>query len=199
MARVPVISNDVRALCRLIHLCNEPCYVEVRPWAHALKSECFMNVRDKVNLEGGKIQYGWALWQPTGAFLTAEHHAVHEPQSGPPWVDITPHNSPAVNILFLPDEKAIYYPNVRCDNVRLPLVDDGRVREFDRLKGEYIAILNSGRGRVPAQLEPRVCEIEHRLNLLWMELVEAYPLPNLGPNDPCYCGSLKKYEKCHGQ
>lgn len=195
---MPVVSDEVMILCRLIHPSNLPRYVEVRPWPHARRLECFVNVREKVSLEGGKIQYGWALWQPTGAFLAAEHHAVYEPQSGPPWIDITPHNSIAVNILFLPDEKAIY-TSMRRDNVRLPLVDDVRVLEFDRLKGEYKDILNLVRGAVPAQLEPRVREIEQRLNLLWTELIEAYPLPSLGRHDPCFCCSGKKYEECHGR
>jgi hypothetical protein len=135
-----------------------------------------VNVREKIDLEGGNIQYGWALWQPTGAFLAAEHHAVYEPQSGPPWVDITPHNSNVTRILFLPDEKAVYV-NKLVDNVRLPLVDDERVREFFHLKGEIIDILNSGGGYVPAETEPRAHEIEQRLGLLWKELIGAYPLP----------------------
>lgn len=135
-----------------------------------------MNVREKVDLEGGRIQYGWALWQPTGAFLAAEHHAVYEPRSGRPWVDITPHNSGVAHILFLPDDKAVYL-NKLVDNVRLPLVDDERVPEFFRLKGEIIDILNSGEGCVPAQTEPRAREIEQRLDLLWTELIGAYPLP----------------------
>ncbi|MEQ1802750.1 MAG: SEC-C metal-binding domain-containing protein [Gammaproteobacteria bacterium] len=31
-------------------------------------------------------------------------------------------------------------------------------------------------------------------------LVETYrrDLPKLGRNDPCHCGSGKKYKKCHG-
>jgi hypothetical protein len=176
MARVPVVSDDVMALCRLIHSSNEPCYEEVRPWSHARELQCFVNVREKVILEGGKIQYGWALWQPTGAFLAAEHHAVYVPQSGPPWVDITPHNSEVPRILFLPDEKAVYM-NELVDNVRLPLVDDARVRELDRLSGEYIDILNSGAGCVPAQLERRASEIDERLTPLRAELIRAYPIP----------------------
>jgi len=176
MARVPVVSDDVMALCRLIHPSNEPCSVEVRPWPHARKLQCFVNVREKVDLEGGKIQYGWALWQPTGAFLAAEHHAVYEPPSGPPWVDITPHNSDVARILFLPDEKAVYMGKL-VDNVRLPLVDDERVREFHRLKGEFIDVSNSVGECVPAQLEPRLREIGQRLDLLWTEMIGAYPLP----------------------
>lgn len=135
-----------------------------------------MNVREKVKLEGGSIRYGWALWQPTGAFLAAEHHAVYEPRSGPPWVDITPRSLEITRILFLPDEKAVY-ANKLVDNVRLPLVDDERVHEFNHLKGEYTDLLNSVRGAVPQKLESRVHEIEKRLSLLWTELIGAYPLP----------------------
>jgi hypothetical protein len=59
MARVAIYPNDdVRKLCRLIHPSNEPCYVAVRPCPHARESQCFINVREKVSLEGGKAQYG---------------------------------------------------------------------------------------------------------------------------------------------
>src|SRR5216683_1794535 len=127
MARVPAISNEVMSLCRMIHPANQPCYVEVRPGLNAKLLDCFMNVQTKVDSEGGTIQYGWALWQPSGFFLAAEHHAVYEPKAGPPWIDITPHNSDATCILFLPDEKAVYDANRRQDNIRSNLVNDERV------------------------------------------------------------------------
>lgn len=205
MARVPVVSNQVMTLCRRIHPSNKPCYVEVRPCPYAQKLDCFMNVQTKVNLEGGQIQYGWALWQPSGFFLAAEHHAVYEPKSGPPWVDITPHGSDATRILFLPDEKAVYDMNSdkRQDNIRMALVDDERVLDFFRLCGESNDIWNSvpGFGQKPqGAAAQRLREIEQRQNMLKMKLETAYPLPTLGPNnDPCPCGSPRKYKKCHGK
>jgi len=201
MARVPAISNEVMSLCRMIHPSNQPCYVEVRPDLNATLLDCFMNVQTKVNAEGGTIQYGWALWQPSGFFLAAEHHAVYEPKSGPPWIDITPHNSDAARILFLPDEKAPYDANKRQDNIRMKLVDDERVLEFFRLSGESNDIWNSvpDFGQAPQGAAARhLCEIEQRWKLLKAELDQAYPLPKLGRNDPCTCGSGKKYKKCHG-
>jgi hypothetical protein len=201
MARVPIVSHDVIVLCRLIHPSNAPSYVDVRPWAHARESQCFENVRERVNLEGGRIQYGWALWQPSGAFLAGEHHAVYEPQSGPPWIDITPHKSGAIRILFLQDEEAVYR-NKLVDNKRLPLVDDGRVIEFLRLNGECIDVENSIRSAghlTPSareRSEQRRDEIRSRIDSLRAELNEAYPLPRLYPDDPCFCGSLKNYGDC---
>jgi hypothetical protein len=203
MARVPVISNEVLSLCRRIHPFNQPGYVEVRPGLNAKALDCFMNVETKVKAEGGAIRYGWALWQPSGFFLAAEHHAVYEPKSGPPWVDITPHRSDVTRILFLPDEKAFYDMNTdeRRDNIRMAVVDDARAGDLFRLYGEYNDILNSvaGFGRVPLTGAPaqRVLEIERRSELLKAELDKAYPLPKLGRNDLCFCGSGKKYKKCH--
>jgi hypothetical protein len=201
MARVPVISSEVIALCRRIHPFNQPCFVDVRADPNAKLLDCFMNVQKMVDADGGRIQYGWALWQPAGFFLAAEHHAVYEPKSGPPWLDITPHNSEAARILFLPDDRAKYDMNTdkRQDNIRMALVDDARATEYFRLLGEYNDILNSvpGFGNVPLTGAPalRVLEIERRSTLLKAELDREYPLAKIGRKDPCPCGSGKKHKK----
>jgi len=53
--------------------------------------------------------------------------------------------------------------------------------------------------RQPAPAEPHVhgpdCDHDHH-----HEPAEPYrrDTPKLGRNDPCFCGSGKKYKKCHG-
>jgi hypothetical protein len=163
-----------------------------------------MNVNTKVNSEGGKIQYGWALWQPSRFFLEGEHHAVYEPPSGPPWVDVTPHTPTVSRILFLPDETATYdiSSDQRRDNVRMPLLSDARITEFCQLCTEYNDILNSvpglGTVRVTGIKALRLVAIEERKAILMGELERAHPVPKIGRNDPCPCDSGKKYKKCHG-
>jgi len=183
------------ALCRLIHPSNKPCYVEVRPSPLAWKLECFENVRAEIRLRGGRFITGWALWQPSGFFLAAEHHAVYEPLTGPPWLDITPHNSIATRILFLPDETAIDDVRRRRDNVRMPLVIDDRFSEFNRLCGE----LNDISWRKHPGTEQRLLETKQRCDFLRAELDEAHPLPKLSRNDRCLCGGERKYGECHGR
>ena len=183
MARVATPSDEVMTLCRSLHKFNCPREVEVRPWAFAHESQCFVNVRERVNIEGGSIRYGWALWQPCGAFLAAEHHAVWEPPSRTSWIDITPPRLPVNRILFLPDERAVYQGKL-VDNKRLPLVEDHRFREFDRLCGEQIDIENSLRAKVLTPntreiLDKRWLDVSGRSQSLRRELYAAYPLPSL--------------------
>ncbi|GIK33461.1 MAG: hypothetical protein AMXMBFR45_18050 [Gammaproteobacteria bacterium] len=55
--------------------------------------------------------------------------------------------------------------------------------------------------RQPAPAEPHVhgpdCDHDHDHH---HEPAEPYrrDTPKLGRNDPCFCGSGKKYKKCHG-
>jgi|SRR5579863_607817 len=199
---VPEISSEVIALCRRIHPSNGPGFVTVRPHAAAQPLDCFMNVQTKVNSDGGRIQYGWAIWKPSRFFIEAEHHAVYEPPTGPPWIDVTPPQHAGVTrTLFLPDDAAVYDMNSdqRRDNVRMPLVDDERAKEFCRLCVEATDVWNSvpgvGMVSVTRAQAARLQEIEIRKAMIMMQLEQAYP-QKLGRNDRCPCGSGKKYKKC---
>jgi hypothetical protein len=161
-------------------------------------------VRREVEAQGGRIQFGWAIWQCSKYYVEAEHHAVYEPASGPPWVDVTPPQIPGLDrILFLPDDSAVYDfgTDQRRDNVRMPLLDDARVRELCELAGERNAILNSvpgiGMVRIAGASAIRFQYIESRLAALRAGLEHDYER-GVGRNDPCPCGSGKKYKKCHG-
>lgn len=107
---VPPISATVLRLCRLIHPSNSPSYVQVKPDRTAKSQDCFVNVPNKVAADGGRTQYGWAIWQCNRYYLEAERHAVYEPIS-PPWVDITPSLLPTIDrILLLPHDDATFNP-----------------------------------------------------------------------------------------
>lgn len=201
---VPSVTEPVVTLCRRIHPSNSPDYVIVKPEAGMKQVDCFPNVRKKVEAEGGSIRYGWAIWQCGPYYLEAEHHAVYEPPTGPPWVDITPPLLPTIDrILFLPDDGAVYDFNTdqQRDNVRMPLVADSRVQEFCDLSSQRTAILNSvpGFGQVVLEGEKaaRMSHIERRRAAILLELQQDYER-KIGRNDPCPCNSGKKYKKCHG-
>src|ERR1035437_5653930 len=201
------ISAEIIALCRRISE-NNPVWVEVLPESFGSVNECFPNVQQKVRRDVGGIQYGWTIWECRPIFVEAEHHAVYEPDSGRPWVDITPH-SPAVNrILFLPDNAAPYdfsTTDVR-DNVRMATVQDPQVDELLRLYSARSSIVN----RIPAMGKitlrgPDAIDMVHvdrELVSLQLELSRKYGNPSgrrVGRNDPCPCGSEKKYKKCCGR
>lgn len=43
------------------------------------------------------------------------------------------------------------------------------------------------------------CEIGVATDQEWRLSLEVAALPTVGRNDPCPCGSGKKYKKCHGR
>jgi hypothetical protein len=201
---VPSLTQTVIALCRRIQPANSPDYVPVKPGLGSKQVECFVNVRQKVEVEGGRMQFGWAVWQCSQYYLEAEHHAVYEPPSGPPWVDITPPLLATIDrILFLPDDNAVFDFNAGQlrDNIRMPLLDDARVQEFCDLSSERTLIFNSvpgfGEVRLSGHRARRIEYIETRRAALLAELQRAHER-KVGRNDPCPCGTGKKYKKCHG-
>ena len=201
---VPAVTEPVITLCRRIHPSNLPDYVNVKPEPGMKQVDCFPNVLKKVQAEGGSIRYGWAIWQCGPYYVEAEHHAVYEPPTGPPWVDVTPPLLANTDrILFLPDEVAVFDfdSDQQRDNMRMPLVDDSRVREFCDLSSERTAILNSvpGFGQVVLEGEKavRMTYIERRRAAIMLQLRQDYER-KVGRNDPCPCNSGKKYKKCHG-
>jgi hypothetical protein len=174
--------------------------VPVKAPEGALPNECFENVRLQVAAHGGGIRYGWMLWEWPAILLEAEFHAVWANPQGS-LLDVTPKVDGEKQILFLPNSTRIY-ENKYVDNVRMALRDDRDVREFiqvveeiGRIRARYTV---NGLAEVPAEevlpLEQRKMQLIARLQ----PRPPARPDGRVGRNDPCPCGSGKKFKKCHG-
>jgi SEC-C motif len=188
-----VISEEIASLCRKLDANQEPRYIPVKPWNGGRIDNCFYNVEDKIAADGGLVQYGWTIWEKRGLLIEAEFHAVWVSPAGD-WIDITKKPDGEHQILFLPDSNRVWQREM-VDNVRVPLVDNKYTRQLVetseaqfRLRKKYWDP-ESGISRIP--------------------LSEAQPLmpssrptvtnrAKIGRNQPCYCGSGKKYKKCHG-
>jgi hypothetical protein len=192
--------------------------VRVIPDPHAKESYCYQNVQSKVELEGGRMQLGWAVWQQSNLFIEAEPHAVFDPGSGKPWIDPTPNSfpdgKPCREILFIPNDGASYSfeSTVVPDNIRVPLVDDPRVSEALRLSSEKIVLLNqvpkewvSGEliYHYPPALWLQVQQVGSRIGMLLAAANSRLQLSKspqkTGRNSSCPCGSGKKYKRCCGK
>jgi hypothetical protein len=112
-------------LCEQISPGVDPVFIPITPSADCEPLDCFECVKHKVEMEGGRIQLGWAIWEWPNVFIEAEHHAVYEPPAGSPWLDITPPVEPQIRRrLFLADNRAVYdFENegVLKDNIRVAL------------------------------------------------------------------------------
>ena len=140
------ISEKVLELCQQIAPGTRPQFIHITPEPGCGPADCFANVRRKVQREGGRLQYGWALWEWPKVFLEAEHHAVYEPPHGPPWRDLTPCLRGSRTRLFLPDDIATYdFENEGYlrENRRLALSDDPLIEELFTASKRQVAFLNS--------------------------------------------------------
>jgi hypothetical protein len=204
MMQVPSpAAAHVRDLCQKIKAGADPVYIAITPEPGCEVADCFNCIRQKVARDGGRIQFGWALWEWPRVYVEAEHHAVYEPSTGPPWKDITPSALPHISRrLFLPDDTAVYdYANegIRRENVRIAVAGDPLITELFRLAEERNAILNAipGVGEVTLEGDTAV-RFQHIREQ--QARVEFQLAMNYTPqNAPCPCGSGQKFKRCHGQ
>lgn len=202
--RTPVtLTPAIIELCQQLSPAKQPVYIAITPTPSSECGFCFQAVLAQIEETGGRMQTGWAIWEWPGVYIEAEHHAVYEPPSGPPWVDVTPSSTPAERRrLFLPDDTATYKncaKALRRDNERRPLTNDPHVREFCELAAERTRIMNTVGGfglvAVPANKAREIFYIERRMSLLQEDLVQRFTPRNAR----CPCGSGRKFKVCCGQ
>lgn len=176
----------------------------IEPERGAEPLDCFGCVRQKVDRHGGRMQFGWVIWEWPLVYIEAAHHAVYEPPAGPPWVDITPSGeADETRRLFLRDDSAVYsFENdgFRRDNIRMALGDDPRIQDFFKAAELRCTIFNGlpgltiGDVAVSPEDERRLDEIEQTIARLTSELAMKYT----GRHERCFCGSGKKFMYCCG-
>jgi hypothetical protein len=199
MTFVPVsITTQILGFCHLTNPDAEPAYITVTPEIGCRPLDCFGCVRQRVERDGGRVQFGWSIWEWPRVAVQFEHHAVYEPSDGPPWYDITPANTTEVRRrLFLPDNNAPYDYGVQGstqDNKRFALSDDPLIQEFFAASAKRVSILKrSAQGDVVTPLELSVAEKEKGL------LVFKLQMKYTAQTAFCYCGSGAGFKRCHGR
>ena len=192
------IDADVLKLIKLVNKKTEPIFISVIPEKHALPSECFPTVKEKIKINGGKMIIGWQVWK-TDFLVEAEFHAIWESTDGS-LVDITPKQVPVDKILFLPDDES-KYTGKQVDNIRLnitknPLVDDFielaklkfRITNCGKLANQLGAVKFTGKD---SQMLQALLAIKNG--------VYGMILNDCTKNSLCFCGRNKKYKHCHGK
>jgi hypothetical protein len=160
-------SDAVRKLRKHLGVEKDAVRVKVAPSDTDRERNCYVNVRDRVERNGGRMQLGWAVWQHSNIFIEAEPHAVYDPGNGDPWIDCTPHVMPegskVWDIVFIPNDNGTYDFDTTDlpDNARISLVDDPRVQRALDLFSEKVALLNSVPGIDLYTLSP---DVEWKVN-----------------------------------
>jgi hypothetical protein len=169
-------------------------FLDVEPAKDAIFDECFENVAEHVAQHGGRIAYGWCIWEWPTVYVEAEHHAVWE-RPDESLIDITPRREGEMQILFVRDDRVLPDPTFtnRIDNRRFALRPDPDIEAFFDAAASvnsFIRLHSVGREARFSQRDfaPLAYRHESIRRLLW----DRY----LGRNDPCPCGSGKKFKKC---
>lgn len=195
------VTPEIIALCEEITGGCEPQYLDISSMPGAVPLDCFLNVERQVRRNGGRVCYGWLIWEMPWAFIEAEFHAVWRDPHGA-LVDITPRPTGITRVLFLPDPVRGYFGQ-QVNNVRRALTSDPAIYEFLRAADDRFVLMNRGT-RVqqsgPILLSPAEAkeleDIQTRISES-LRLV-ARSLPNPKRRDPCPCGSGKRFRDCHG-
>ncbi len=219
---IPIFSPDrhshpVNLIEQNLGLTDAAIVVPFESVADAKERFCFHNVRNVIAEQGGEIVYGWLVWQHGDIFVEAEHHAVWRKPSGQ-LVCVTPQTPPENTVTFVPDASAVYDfdAHLITNNIRIALVNDSRLEEVFRVAEQQTQLWNVARRldpqtlTLPAKDVPKYSALEAKKSLLmvqvfmsrWLDVPRSAATPErierVGRNEPCPCGSGKKYKKCHG-
>jgi len=182
------ISEHIVTFCKKLDPRQKPIFVPVIPSPSVRADHCFYDVQKKTSADGGRIQYGWTIWGKPGVLLEAEFHAIWVSPDNE-LIDVTPKVDGEQQILFLPDTDRIWEGEM-VDNVRFLLLDNAYTRHLIRYSEARFKLRKKywrdGESIIPFE------EVQQFERQYGMHNVK------LGRNDPCYCGSGKKYKKCHG-
>ena len=188
------ITGQVTSFCERILRGAKPVHVPVRSRFASQPNECFYNVRDAVDSEGGNAVYGWTIWIWPGVLIEAEHHAVWEQANGA-LIDVTPKDDGEKRVLFLRDDRNLFdFEKVRRrDNIRHALSSGSVVRNFidaNAALDAYYTANSVGRQITLHAEEARPLAIR-ALNAQYA-LYDAF----LKPSDLCTCGSGRQVRRC---
>lgn len=199
MVTVPgAITPEVELLLDTMQVDYDPELVPVRPEEYSQHDACYDNVAEKVKRDGGKLHYGWVVWQ-SKHIIEAEHYAVWENPAGD-LVDVSPNKLGAETIMFIPDNQPINnnlmaIPNVRVNTTNSRLIDDFILlsETVDKLYG-----LSIYTDEDKLWLPESVLSTVDTLNQYRLGAEQLY-MSGGKAEGPCYCGSKKTYKACHGR
>lgn len=192
------MNVDVLKFCKEIDPTTNPIFVNVIPIKDSVYNECYGNVEDYVKKNGGKIEYGWIIWEIPNTYIEAEFHAVWVNNKGE-YIDITPKEDGEKRILFLKDSGRKFIGEL-IDNIRKPLVDKAETRTMVAVGKKKFKMQNKYYdGNVIKIPEFEIKNLEVFREKVFLSEIQKDKLDGkikIGRNEPCPCGSGKKYKKC---
>ena len=188
-----IIDKHIKRLIQKIDSDYETEYVSVKTEEYSNWGQCYYNVAEKVRRDGGKIHYGWALYQ-SKILSEAERHAVWEDENEK-LLDITPNELGVDEILFVSDNIS---PIIDIDNYRENRIGSASVDDFILL-AKTISDLNILYGirisekeiSIPDNVRKYIIHL-NTLKDFYSDYLEHYS----SKAAKCYCASNKAYKNC---
>mgnify|MGYP000967549545 CR=1 FL=1 len=168
-------------------------------------SNCFVNVQNTVDSQGGFIVYGWAIFELPKLLLEAQFHAIWRTPEGE-LVDVTKTDDKAQTTLFLADSTMSYQGKI-IPSRQFALSDDcnvARLMSASQTAWEYQAKYQVDWGGDKVGFTKKVHwdeyrRLDERRRSALIRLFDALAgAAKVSRNQPCSCGSGKKFKKCHG-
>lgn len=174
-----------------------PELIPVRIEEYSEPLNCFENVDRKIEIDGGKVHYGWAIYQ-TNLLCEAERHAVWENEKKE-LIDITPREIDFKQVMFVSDNDFEYKGQV-IDNYRVNITSnklvDHLIKVCENLNRFYS--LGTRENDWQINVEPEVGKIIYEYEDLKTQM-ELYILNGATLRTNCICGGVKNYKNCHGK
>lgn len=191
------VNEHIEKLLDLIDSEFDPEIIPVRNEPNAKLHNCYLNVDEKVKRDGGKVHYGWAIFQ-SKIICEAERHAIWESPNGE-FIDITPREFKFEEIMFVFDNDFIYTGQL-IDNIRVNVTTNTTIDDFIKLCETLEKFYTYGVRIDDEQMivpEPAMTFIKQYENLkLQFQLFLAQ---GGAPESHCLCGEKIKYKNCHGK
>ena len=171
------ITPEILTFCRQLDPTRAPLWVPVRLAPGGAGPHDFAHLKSHVASHGGRIQYGWTIWEHPGWYLEAEFHPLWISPQGE-LIEISPAADAAElpRILFLPDTT--------------------RTFGGEDIPNRFHALSTS------PDVVPVVQHAEFLARLQAETRTQARKAlsqaGNPARNDPSPCGSGLKYKKCCG-
>jgi hypothetical protein len=193
-----MMNKFIQQLLQRIGAGNEvfPVPVSVEPYASI--DNCFINVAEKVKLDGGSICYGWKIGHQVEFLYEAEWHAVWLSPNNER-LDITP-QIPIVSVISFVEDSRFTYQGNFIDNIRINATDNDVVDDFIILN-ETISTLWQF-GKRGSQGELRMLDgVVKAINSLESMRNNCQVFIESGNRREakCFCGSNQIYGNCHGK
>jgi hypothetical protein len=120
------MNAAIRAFCNQLSA-EEPVFLDVQPSMTARAGMCYANATQLAERLGGRIVFGWLVWELDGIYVTAEHHSVVEADGQ--LIDVTPQIAGERSVLFVPDHETEFHPP-RPANKYAALVEDSLIEHY---------------------------------------------------------------------